>query len=144
MAQQYGKAEYWEDRYNKDRDPFEWYQRYEGLKDIITQYVKRDARILIVGCGNSLMGENMVDDGYTNIHCIDTSQNVVDQMTAKYKDTYPQLKFSVADVRHLSKIMEVDEDGKQTKKAVYEPDTYDAVIDKACLDSVLCADYSGR
>ena len=37
---QYGKSEYWEDRYQKDKEPFDWYQRYGGgLKDIITQYV---------------------------------------------------------------------------------------------------------
>ena len=58
-------------------------------------------------------------------------------MTAKYEKTHPQLKFAKADVRHLS---EVQDDEKQE---VYHADTYDAVIDKACLDSVLCADYSG-
>ena len=29
------------------------------------------------------------------------------------------------------------------KKPVYHADEYDAIIDKACLDTVLCADYSG-
>ena len=33
---QYGKSEYWEDRYKKDKEPFDWYQRYDGIKDIIT------------------------------------------------------------------------------------------------------------
>jgi hypothetical protein len=37
---QYGKHEYWEDRYQKDKEQFDWYQRYSGLKDIITQYIK--------------------------------------------------------------------------------------------------------
>ena len=37
---QYGKQEYWEDRYQKDKEPFDWYQRYSGVKDIITQYVQ--------------------------------------------------------------------------------------------------------
>ena len=36
MAAQYGKNEYWEDRYGKDKEPFDWYQRYGGIKDIIT------------------------------------------------------------------------------------------------------------
>ena len=79
MAAQYGKSEYWEDRYKKDREPFEWYQKYEGLKDIITQYVKRDAKVLIIGCGNSELGEHMIDDGYASITCIDTSEQVVSQ-----------------------------------------------------------------
>ena len=50
---QYGKHEYWEDRYQKDKEPFDWYQRYSGLRDIITQYVKPSDQILNVGAGNS-------------------------------------------------------------------------------------------
>ena len=50
---QYGKSEYWEDRYNKDKEPFDWYQRYSGIRDIITQYVQPTFQILNVGAGNS-------------------------------------------------------------------------------------------
>lgn len=50
---QYGKSEYWEDRYQKDKEPFDWYQRYSGIKDIITQYVQPSFSILNVGAGNS-------------------------------------------------------------------------------------------
>lgn len=51
---QYGKSEYWEDRYQKDKEPFDWYQRYGGgLKDIITQYVQPNCQILNIGAGNS-------------------------------------------------------------------------------------------
>ena len=50
---QYGKPEYWEDRYQKDKEPFDWYQRYSGLKDIVTQYVQTEQQILNVGAGNS-------------------------------------------------------------------------------------------
>ena len=50
---QYGKSEYWEDRYQKDKEPFDWYQRYSGLKDIITQHVQPQFSILNVGAGNS-------------------------------------------------------------------------------------------
>ena len=64
--------------------------------------MKRDANILIIGCGNSMLGEQMVDDGYQNITNIDTSEGLIEQMTAKYKDSYPQLKFMVADVKKMS------------------------------------------
>ena len=64
---QYGKPEYWEDRYQKyyylfiliifhrDKEPFDWYQRYSGIKDIITQYIQPTFQILNIGCGNSSM-----------------------------------------------------------------------------------------
>ena len=58
----YGKGEYWDDRYQKDKEPFDWYQRYSGLRDIITANVTQppnqyepDGRhkVLNVGAGNS-------------------------------------------------------------------------------------------
>ena len=79
----------------------------------------------------------MIEDGYQNITSIDMSENVINQMTEKYKDTFPQLKFEVADVRKLSTVL------NDEKEQVYVSDAYDAIIDKACLDTVLCADYSG-
>ena len=49
----YGKIEYWEDRYKKDNSAYDWYQKYNGLKDIITQHVDFDMKILDLGAGNS-------------------------------------------------------------------------------------------
>ena len=48
----YGKIEYWEERYTRRSEPFDWYQVYEGVKDIITQYMTKTDKILNVGCGN--------------------------------------------------------------------------------------------
>ena len=74
---QYGKLEYWEDRYAKDKEPFDWYQKYIGVKDIITQYIKADYKILMVGCGNGKFSENMYEDGYQNITNVDISHTVI-------------------------------------------------------------------
>ena len=49
----YGRIEFWEDRYKKDKEPFDWYQKYGGIRDIITQYIKHDVNILNIGAGNS-------------------------------------------------------------------------------------------
>lgn len=37
----------------RDPEPFDWYQRYGGVKDIVSEYVKKDDNILMLGCGNS-------------------------------------------------------------------------------------------
>ena len=37
---QYGKASYWDERYTKDPEPFDWYQRYSGIKDLLAQYAR--------------------------------------------------------------------------------------------------------
>lgn len=34
-------------------EPFDWYQVYSGIKDIITQYMTKADKILNIGCGNS-------------------------------------------------------------------------------------------
>jgi hypothetical protein len=49
----YGKPEYWEERYNRQPDAFDWYQIFAGIKDIVTQYVQKSHKILNIGCGNS-------------------------------------------------------------------------------------------
>ena len=37
----------------RDTDPFDWYHRYSGIKDILTQYINTSHQILNVGAGNS-------------------------------------------------------------------------------------------
>ena len=32
---QYGKTSYWDERYTKDPEPFDWYQRYSGIRDLV-------------------------------------------------------------------------------------------------------------
>ena len=83
---QYGKASYWDERYTKDPEPFDWYQRYSGVKDLVQQYVKRTDHILMLGSGNSRLSEDMYDDGFTTIANIDISKVVIDQMVEKYRD----------------------------------------------------------
>ena len=74
---QYGKPEYWEERYEKDKEPFDWYQKYSGIKDMVTQHISHDSKILVIGCGNSKFSEALFEDGYKNIHNIDISFTVI-------------------------------------------------------------------
>ena len=39
------------------------YQRYSGIAHFVHKYVKRDDAVLVAGCGNSRLSEDMVDDG---------------------------------------------------------------------------------
>ena len=52
---QYGKQEYWDSRYSKDPDSFEWFQHWSGFRDIVAPLMNPDQQILVVGCGNSSM-----------------------------------------------------------------------------------------
>ena len=80
---QYGKIEYWEDRYQKDKEKFDWLQRIAPpsgntvLRDLISELAMPNSQILIVGCGTSRMPEEMMDEGYFNITCIDYSYSAI-------------------------------------------------------------------
>ena len=123
----YGKIEYWEERYTRRSEPFDWYQVYEGVKDIITQYMTKTDKILNVGCGNSRLSEEMYEDGYENITNIDYSSKVIGQMEEKCKTKYPKLVFKVMDVLDMKD---------------FSTGEYTTILDKGTLDSVLCGDNS--
>ncbi|KAK2961406.1 putative protein kinase domain protein [Blattamonas nauphoetae] len=123
---QYGKLEYWNERYTHDRQAFEWFQRYSALKPHIEAVIPKESKILYIGCGTSRLAEDMVDDGYQDIKCTDGS-NVAIQIVQKRAEGKTGLSFECQNVLDL-----VDSEEGQ----------FDAVIDKGCMDAILCGDGS--
>eukprot|EP00163_Fabomonas_tropica_P012536 TRINITY_DN23861_c0_g1_i1.p2 TRINITY_DN23861_c0_g1~~TRINITY_DN23861_c0_g1_i1.p2 ORF type:complete len:208 (-),score=59.36 TRINITY_DN23861_c0_g1_i1:121-744(-) len=122
---QYGKKSYWDERYTKDPEPFDWYQRYAGIKHIIEDRVKESDNILMVGAGNSSLTEDMYEDGYTNITNIDISPVVVKQMQER-----------VADLQGVSYVV------MDCTTLDFGSAYFDVAIDKGCSDSLLCGEGS--
>ncbi|KAI9169032.1 hypothetical protein LWI28_005788 [Acer negundo] len=118
----YGDALYWDARYVQEAGSFDWYQRYSALRPFVRNYIPTSSRVLMVGCGNALMSEDMVKDGYEDIMNIDISSVAIDMMSRKYEDI-PQLKYMKMDVRDMS---------------FFPDDSFDSVIDKGTLDSLMC------
>nr|XP_016513608.1 PREDICTED: methyltransferase-like protein 13 isoform X1 [Nicotiana tabacum] len=120
----YGDALYWDARYLQEAGcgSFDWYQRYSALRPFVRNYVPTSSRILMVGCGNAVMSEDMVKDGYEEIVNVDISTVAIDMMRRKYEHV-PQLKYMQMDVRDMS---------------VFPDESFDAVIDKGTLDSLMC------
>jgi hypothetical protein len=86
---QYGKADYWEARYTKDPDPFDWYQSYASspaMRDLIRRSVPSSGTILVPGCGSSRLSEDMLTDGYVNgIVSVDQSLTVINALEDRLK-----------------------------------------------------------
>jgi SAM-dependent methyltransferase len=62
---------------------------------------RKDCRILVVGCGNSRLAEDMVRDGWTGgIVGVDWSPIVIDQMEAMYSPEYLQRILMNESMRH--------------------------------------------
>ncbi|THU50825.1 hypothetical protein C4D60_Mb06t24420 [Musa balbisiana] len=94
-AYSYGDALYWDARYLADGNAsFDWYQRYSALRPFVRKYVPVSARVLMVGCGNAVMSEDMVKDGYIDIMNIDISSVVTEMMRKKYTHI-PQLRWTL-------------------------------------------------
>eukprot|EP00005_Dracoamoeba_jomungandri_P001484 CAMPEP_0174257526 /NCGR_PEP_ID=MMETSP0439-20130205/6644_1 /TAXON_ID=0 /ORGANISM="Stereomyxa ramosa, Strain Chinc5" /LENGTH=133 /DNA_ID=CAMNT_0015340635 /DNA_START=23 /DNA_END=424 /DNA_ORIENTATION=- len=113
---------YWDERYSKNREPFDWYQNYQPLKEILTKYIPQSKEpILIVGCGNSRLTEEMVDDGYKpSIVSVDISPVAIEIMRSRC----PDLDWRVGDITTFE----------------MEENSYWGVIDKGTLDTLLCGE----
>uniref|UniRef100_A0A1D1YQ75 Methyltransferase-like protein 13 n=1 Tax=Anthurium amnicola TaxID=1678845 RepID=A0A1D1YQ75_9ARAE len=119
----YGDALYWDARYLEEGGAsFDWYQLYSALRPLVRTFVPTSSRVLMVGCGNAVMSEDMVKDGYEEIMNIDISSVVIDMMRKKHAHV-PQLKYMQMDVRDMS---------------FFPDDSFDNVIDKGTLDSLMC------
>ncbi|KAL0034986.1 hypothetical protein WJX79_004513 [Trebouxia sp. C0005] len=82
----YGDRQYWEDRYQggvvghcqqKGVISNEWYLQYPALQTILHQHTRRHHQTLVLGCGLSLLAENMLDDGYQSLLAIDYSEHCI-------------------------------------------------------------------
>lgn len=121
----YSSREYWEARYQTESTNYDWLLPYSQLRSIILPRLHDNlqAEILIAGCGNSRIGEELYRDGYHNITNIDFSGVVIRQMLAKYKDL-EEMDFTEMNVCSID----------------FPSGCFDMVFDKCTLDCVLCGD----
>ena len=74
-----------------------------------------------MGAGNSRLSEEMSDEGFTDITNIDISSICTKAMAEKYKEKADVLKYMQMNVKAME----------------FSEGSFDAIIDKATLDSVL-------
>jgi len=93
--EQYGSKDYWDYRYTQESDggSFDWFKSYSDVSHIIHELIPdKSARILVLGCGNSRLSDEMYDDGYTRITNIDYSAVVIDQMRRRHSTLRPGME----------------------------------------------------
>lgn len=120
---EYGRMQFWDDKYLNDTEPFEWYHPYQFFRQPILDNIPLDGLVMVAGCGSSYMVEDMVADGYEKLVGADISRVVVGQMKVRCADL-PQVSFELHD---LTDTMILD-------------DIYDGVVDKGLFDSIICSD----
>lgn len=114
---EFSQKEYWEDFFAKRKNAFEWYGEYADICELLHKYCKFSDNILMSGCGNSNLSEDMFDVGYSNIVNIDISDVVIKQMNAKKKASMSYLQMDI-------------------KNTTFDDDEFSVVIDKGTLDAI--------
>ncbi|XP_059924015.1 eEF1A lysine and N-terminal methyltransferase [Gadus macrocephalus] len=120
-AEEFSSAEYWERFFKKRGEKsFEWYGDYNKLCGVLHKYIKLQDKVLVVGCGNSELSEQMYDVGYKRLTNIDISETVVTHMNQRNAERRPNLTFQQVDATQTH----------------YEDALYQACLDKGTLDAM--------
>lgn len=77
-------------------------------------------QVLVVGCGNSELSEQLYDVGFKHLTNIDISETVVTQMIQRNAERRPDLNFQQVDATQTP----------------YDAASYQAALDKGTLDAM--------
>ncbi|NXJ10949.1 MET13 protein, partial [Odontophorus gujanensis] len=123
---EFGSAPYW-DRFFRQRGqrPFEWYGAFPELCPVLLKYVRPRDKVLVVGCGNSELSEQMYDTGMCeDIVNIDISDTVIRQMQERSASRRPKMSYLQMDMLQMD-----------------FPDAhFQVALDKGTLDAILTDD----
>ena len=105
---------------------FDWIAPADDvLADLDARAAGSDARLLDVGCGNSLFCEVAAAAGFTRLVGVDYSRPVVDAMTARAleRGLQERVSYCCSDVARMP----------------YADASFDVIVDKGCCDAALTA-----
>lgn len=114
----FSKADYWDQRYAKSEKPYDWYGRWPVFRHILEPVLKKTGPVLNVGCGNSLLAEELHENGYTDVTNVDISGTVIKQMAERHAALGQ--KFIQMDMTQMT----------------FADNSFDAVIDKGTFDAL--------
>ena len=112
---------YWDERFQKE-EQYDWLVKYDELEQYLSAHLTdRNARILVLGCGNSTFSSDLYDHGYKNITNIDFSEVCIERMQLKHSNSRPDMSWVTMDMTELT----------------FDDESFDIVIDKASMDAIL-------
>ncbi|XP_066887721.1 eEF1A lysine and N-terminal methyltransferase isoform X2 [Kogia breviceps] len=119
---EFGSIDYWEKFFQqRGKKAFEWYGTYLELCGLLHKYIKPREKVLVIGCGNSELSEQLYDVGYQDIVNIDISEVVIKQMKERNASRRPQMSFLKMDMTQME----------------FPDASFQVVLDKGTLDAVL-------
>ena len=97
-CEEFRSKEYWDEFFRKRTDAFEWYGEYGELCGVIHKYSKPSEKVLMIGCGNSQLSEDLYDVGYRQLVNIDISDVVIRQMKERNREVRAEMEFVKMDM----------------------------------------------
>jgi len=132
----FGEQSYWESRYsNRLQSPIdapshvaEWFCSLQRLLPLLPPFPAREqCPLLVAGCGESSSGPDLLSSGLVeHCVCVDFASNCIEHMQQRHSSEHHRLSFVHCDVANTG---------------LTESSTC-GVLDKACLDAVLCGPNS--
>ncbi|XP_053247140.1 eEF1A lysine and N-terminal methyltransferase isoform X3 [Podarcis raffonei] len=121
-ARDFASSDYWE-RFFRERGgrAFEWYGEWQDLRASLGRYLRPRDSILVAGCGNSELSEQLYDEGYQDITNVDISEVVIKQMQERSAHLRPKMTYMVMDVLQMD----------------FPDERFQVVLDKGTLDALL-------
>lgn len=121
-SKEFGSVDYWEKFFQqRGKKAFEWYGTYLELCGVLHKYIKPKEKVLVIGCGNSELSEQLYDVGYQDIVNIDISEVVIKQMRERNASRRPHMSFLKMDMTQMD----------------FPDASFQVVLDKGTLDAVL-------
>eukprot|EP00941_MAST-03F_sp_MAST-3F-sp1_P000910 g910.t1 len=123
--------EYWNSRYAKRAEPFDWYLTYPEIRTVLLSFIsinqscdRSEFEILIPGAGTSNFCCDLYKDGFRNIVNVDISPIAAFTMR-KHLATFSEVDYSIMDALNLVEV----------------PDNFfHFIVDKALLDTFFCVE----
>jgi len=118
---EYGDENFWEKRYQEesekcrdkegDIDTYEWYLTFEQMRPLLARDLDTALRrasadackIVVSGCGNSTLCEDLHAAGYRNVSGNDYSTSVIGAMQ-KRSSSHSEIEYYVGDARDLAPV----------------------------------------
>ena len=117
----YATTEFWDEWYGEAEHAggYDWLLAFEDVAPAVEALIGgHDARILVVGCGNSPFSAELFARGYRRLVSVDNCASII----AAQRDRHPMLVWREADVRSLP----------------FADGSFDVVLDKGLLDNLHC------
>lgn len=92
--------QYWDDIYtNKSSESVSWFQKEPTLSiKLIQSLGNYQSRIIDVGAGASLLVDNLLNLGYSNVAVLDVSERAIEQVKKRLADQVTQVEWYVNDI----------------------------------------------